>query len=67
MYDSIVLGDWFLLPTKSDQLLYAFLMQNVQQTKALNIGGISPLNMVSCVSILKTIYSYLMILYTFID
>lgn len=64
-------------------------MYNAQETKALTIGGIAPLNMVSCVSvrssgtlkvfskfnqilifdfqILKTIYSYLMILFTFID
>lgn len=45
-----MLGDWFLLTCK-DQMIYKFLMTNAQETKALTIGGVAPLNMVSCVSV----------------
>lgn len=50
IYDSIISGDWFLLP-RSEQMMYKFLMCNIQESKALTIGGLSPLNMVSCVSV----------------
>lgn len=50
MYKSIILGDWYLL-TCSDQMLYKVLMLNLQKTKALSIGGVAPLNMISCVSV----------------
>lgn len=51
MYDEIILGDWFLL-SQSDQMVYKFLMQNLQEAKSLTIGGVAPLNMVSCVSVM---------------
>ncbi|XP_031616751.1 putative odorant receptor 83c [Contarinia nasturtii] len=64
VYDSIIEGDWFSL-SRSDQQVYMFLMKNAQTSKALTVRSIAPLNMQTCVAILKTIYSYLMILYTF--
>lgn len=51
MYDEIILGDWFLL-SQSDQMVYKFLVQNLQEAKSLTIGGVAPLNMVSCVSVM---------------
>lgn len=50
IYDGIIRCDWFLLP-QFDKFLYKFLMFNAQETKALTIGGIAPLNMISCVSV----------------
>lgn len=51
IYDSVIQGDWFRLSC-SDQMVYKFLMLNLQETKALTIGGVAPLNMVSCVSVM---------------
>lgn len=33
------------------QMAYKFLMLNVQRTQTLTIGGVAPLNMISCVSV----------------
>lgn len=48
--NSLMNGDWHLL-TITDQMKYKFLMQHTQLAKSLTIGGIAPLNMMSCVTV----------------
>lgn len=50
-------GDWYLLPV-AEQMNYKFLMQHTQVAKALTIGGIAPLNMISCVSVKNRNFFY---------
>lgn len=87
IYNGIIRCDWYLLLSK-ERRMYITLMKAAQKAKALSIGGISPLNMVSCVQvrivqayilrystkslkgifslqIWKTVYSILMLMFTF--
>lgn len=50
VYDAIIRCDWYLLLPK-ERLLYTNLMHNAQNAKALTVGGVSPLNMVTCVAV----------------
>lgn len=50
IYGSITCGNWFLLSIRQ-QMMYQILMQKAQNASALSIGGLYPLNMVSCASV----------------
>lgn len=56
IYDRLVDVDWFLLPL-SDQMDYKFLLHNAQEAKTLTIGGLYPLNMMTCVSVIETLFT----------
>lgn len=47
MHDSIISGNWYLLPIEQ-QSMYKHFMQNALCASTLSIGGVAPLNMVSC-------------------
>lgn len=50
IYDGIIASDWYLL-SPNEQLLIGALMSYAQNAPALTIGGLSPLNMDTCVKV----------------
>lgn len=54
-YEAIIRTNWYLMRC-SDQLKYQFLMLSAQNAKALTVGGVADLNMVTCVQVYFAVY-----------
>lgn len=50
IYKGILEADWHLMLPK-ERLMYNLLIKKSQTDKALTIGGVCPLNMVTCVTV----------------
>lgn len=56
MTRSLIQFEWYLLPI-AEQMKFKFLVMHVDMGKTLTLGGIQPLNMVTCVTVILQFFS----------